>query len=591
MSLESRRALKALSTSTTRFCVQITGRTVPNDVNFCNAGGLYRSHNQEVAASHLGRRETKPARALQRIIAAGPAHRRMDWPFSFRYPRSFRSEHPARPTGIHGAGHELRHRARPIVDGGRNPYSGQGESMNSLRAGVGRCDITPAPGTPQGGWGAQTHQRGLGADLPLFATALVVSGSGESVAIVDVDAIGFDTEWTEKILSAVADLTNLPSERIRFSCTHTHSGPNTFRLATITEGLDMVLSYLEGLPKRIASAVWQAQQNLKPVRCAAGSGKCEINVNRRLRMPDGQMVVGRNWNGPIDPTVRVVRFDDLHENPVATIVHYACHPTTMGWQCQYATPDYPGVVRQVVEQQVGGVCLFLQGATGNVTPRRGFTGDLKVYRRLGKLLGLEASKVAIEIETMPRREHLVGVMQSGTAIALYEDEPTEPDRAVLRVRFRLLKLPLRQFPPPEAIAAEAEELRSQLKQARSRGDAEEIRAATARATQAGMRADRARLYHGKTHLDWPLQGIRLGLIALLSIAGEPFTEINQQIIAASPFSQTLFSGYSNGGFGYLPTRSAFAEGGYEVETSPFSEDAAEILVNESIQMLKELSAD
>ena len=106
-----------------------------------------------------------------------------------------------------------------------------------------------------------------------------------------------------------------------------------------------------------------------------------------------------------------------------------------------------------------------------------------------------------------------------------------------------------------------------------------------------MRADRARLYHGKTHLDWPLQGIRLGLIALLSIAGEPFTEINQQIIAASPFSQTLFSGYSNGGFGYLPTRSAFAEGGYEVETSPFSEDAAEILVNESIQMLKELSAD
>src|SRR5881409_1136036 len=96
-----------------------------------------------------------------------------------------------------------------------------GGRMHHLLAGTGRCDITPEPGTPQGGWGAQTHQRGLGADLPLFATALVVSGSGESVAIVDVDAIGFDTEWTEKILSAVADLTNLPSERIRFSCTHT----------------------------------------------------------------------------------------------------------------------------------------------------------------------------------------------------------------------------------------------------------------------------------------------------------------------------------------------------------------------------------
>src|SRR2546427_518483 len=188
--------------------------------------------------------------------------------------------------------------------------------MTTLRAGTGRCDITPAPGTPQGGWGAQTHQRGLGADLPLYSTALVVSDSSQSVAI--------------------------------------------------------------------------------------------INVNRRFRAPNGQMVVGRNWSGAVDPTVKVIRFDDLEENPVATIVHYACHPTTMAWQCQYVTPDYPGVVRQVVEQQVGGTCLFLQGATGNITPRRGFTGDLKVYRRLGKILGLEAAKIATSIETLPRRERFVG---------------------------------------------------------------------------------------------------------------------------------------------------------------------------------------
>ncbi len=101
----------------------------------------------------------------------------------------------------------------------------------------------------------------------------------------------------------------------------------------------MVLSYMEGLPRRIASAVWQAQRNLKPVRVAAGAGRCDINVNRRLKLPDGRVVVGRNWSGPVDPTVRVVRFDDLEENPVATLVHYACHPTTMAWQCQYVTPE------------------------------------------------------------------------------------------------------------------------------------------------------------------------------------------------------------------------------------------------------------
>ena len=108
------------------------------------------------------------------------------------------------------------------------------------------------------------------------------------------------------------------------------------------------------------------------------------------------------------------------------------------------------------------------------------------------------------------------------------------------------------------------------------------------ATQAGMRADRARLYHGKTHMDWQLQGIRLGSVAMVGIPGEPFIEISQEIEARSPFAMTLFSGYSNGGFSYMPVRSAYPEGGYEVETSPFDPGAAEVVVSESLKMLQEL---
>jgi len=104
--------------------------------------------------------------------------------------------------------------------------------------------------------------------------------------------------------------------------------------------------------------VWQAQQNLKPVRCAASSGKCDINVNRRFRTPEGTRAVGRNWEGVVDQTLRVIRFDDYDETPVATIVHYACHPTTMAWDTELFTPDYPGAARQVVEQQIGGTLSF-----------------------------------------------------------------------------------------------------------------------------------------------------------------------------------------------------------------------------------------
>jgi Neutral/alkaline non-lysosomal ceramidase, N-terminal len=463
--------------------------------------------------------------------------------------------------------------------------------MEYLLAGVGRCDITPAPGTPQGGWGAQTHQRGLGADLPFYATALVLSDSSKTVAIVDVDSIGFDRELTGKIVDAVVGLTKIPREHIRISCTHTHSGPNTYRLGTISEGLDMVLSYLESLPLRIAGAVWQAQQRLKPVRLSADSGQCNINVNRRLKLPDGRIVVGKNWEGPVDHTVRVVRVDDLDGNLLSTIVHYACHGTTMAWQCQYFTPDYPGMTKRVVEQQIGGACLFLQGAAGNITPRWGFTGELVVYHRLGKMLGAEATKIATGIDTLPCREQVEDVLESGAPIALYQEDPIKEVSPVLRVASRSMRLPARQFPPLSQLEAEALELREELNEIRSKGTEHEIRAATARATQGGWRAECAQIAGGESHVEWPLLGIRVGSVALLSIPGEPSIEISQQIVAGSPFAHTLFSGYSNGAVGYLPVDSTFDEGGYEMEASPFARGAADVVIREGLQLLGELAGD
>lgn len=460
--------------------------------------------------------------------------------------------------------------------------------MPELLAGTGRADITPAPGTPQGGWGAQTHQRGIGSDLPFYATALVLRDGSQTIAIVDVDSIGFDPEWTGKILDAIVSLTGIPRPNIRFSCSHTHSGPNTFRIPVITEGRDMILEYLAGLPLQIAGAVWQAMQHLQPVRVGAGQGSCDININRRLRLPDGSVVVGRNPGGPVDRTVRVVRLDSLDGRPLATILHYACHPTTIGWQSLHATPDYPGMARRVVEEQLGGHCLFLQGATGDIGPRLGFTGDLSIYRRFGRILGLEAAKVALNIDTLPLETKLVGLQPSGATIALFEDTPVERESPLLAIRSCYIELPLKTFPLPEDAEAEAAALRADVARLRREGTETEIRLATAKATQAGMRADRARLYHGKATFPWQLQAIRIGNVALVAIPGEPFTETNQAIVDRSPFPHTLFSGYTNGGFSYIPVCSAYDEGGYEVETSPFAPGAAEVVVEEAVRMLEEL---
>jgi hypothetical protein len=90
-----------------------------------------------------------------------------------------------------------------------------------------------------------------------------------------------------------------------------------------------------------------------------------------------------------------------------------------------------------------------------------------------------------------------------------------------------------------------------------------------------------------------LTAIRLGReIGLMTAPGEIFTEIGQSIVARSPFRHTLYAGYTDGTIGYVPTRAAYAEGGYEVthacEVAP---EAGELLEDESLRLLHQVHAD
>ena len=94
------------------------------------------------------------------------------------------------------------------------------ETMSQqLAAGVGIADITPPPGIPQGGWGAQLHQRSRGNDLPLQVHALELQQGPAICALVDVDAIGFDPQTTRRLLDAISRLAGIPARAIRLSCT------------------------------------------------------------------------------------------------------------------------------------------------------------------------------------------------------------------------------------------------------------------------------------------------------------------------------------------------------------------------------------
>jgi hypothetical protein len=313
-------------------------------------------------------------------------------------------------------------------------------------------------------------------------------------------------------------------------------------------------------------------------------------MNRRTWHPEQQRIfLGRNRSGFVDHDMPVARIDDEQERPLAVLVNYACHPTIMAQGNSLITPDFPGVLRRTVEANVGGTCLFLQGATGDRHPKGSFSSRREDYHRVGKLLGLEAARAALELETLPREERLVEIVESGAELGMYADDPgPEPDGTV-RVATRTVELPLKDLPELDEAEADSQRKNAALQAALQRGDPAEISARGYQAKRAQMMLGQARRYRGQSSASLEMQAMRVGPLALLAMPGEPFAEIGVLIRRASPFAATMVSGYSNGQFAYVPMRSDYANGGYGVWNSPIGPGGAETVVEGGLALLRELT--
>ncbi len=461
----------------------------------------------------------------------------------------------------------------------------------SFMAGVARSDITPPVGIAHGNWSAQVHERAEGVDLPLFCTALAASDGTETVIIVEWD-MGNPPggQWLHEIRRRITALTGVPGTHIRVSASHTHSGPN-LSPPWFDAGTEMIEPYVAGLADKLAGTCLAAFRAMEPARVHGGRGSCAVNANRRTPWKPDRLLMTPNFEGFIDSEVGVIRIDsEATGRPLAVLVNYGAHPTILAWHNRLISPDYPGTVRRTVESIVGGTCLFLQGAAGNQDTIRDYGNKVEDTRWIGRQIGLEAARVAELIETRPTKMVVDHHVESSWTMGVVARVPVgEPDGTV-RCISREIMVPLNhREPPTEAELADVEALKQNLAALRAAGaPTEEIREANrlARRAALGMRVIRIRA--GGTEQAVEFQAIRLGPTALVGIPVEPFAEIGARVKHGSPFATTFFSGYTNGVNLYMPTAEAFADGGYEVWVSPYAPEAADVTVNASLDLLRDL---
>ena len=450
---------------------------------------------------------------------------------------------------------------------------------SGLLAGVAKVSIEAATGIPEMNWGSATHIASKGNDPEgMFVRALVLSDGKQKFALVDADGIGGGSDEAIKRASA---LTGIPVDHIRLGSSHTHASPSLSRGkgpagADLTQYEPMMASHRAVVADKLVGVIVEANSRLRPVHAFGMVGTGSININRRFRGKgpndaDSPPAVGLNFEAPVDRELPVIRIDDAQGNPYAILVNFQCHGTTLAGENQFVSPDWIGPMRNTVEASLpGATCLFFQGAAGNQAPIEGYTGDLEVPHRLGKILGLEAAAVAMRISTVRREPKFEGYVESTALQAKQPYRVLGPYDATLRYTSKILELPRQTHPKEDVnrmakLTAVAEQALQQVKQKPGATEWELAQAAARHRRWADL-LTRYKQPANTTPVRLEVAVLRIGDMAMVLTNGELFNEIGVAVKKASPFKVTMFCGYGNRvGGGYMPIKSEYAYGSYEVD--------------------------
>jgi hypothetical protein len=458
------------------------------------------------------------------------------------------------------------------------------------RVGVAEANITPPLGFPMAGY--YFERLAAGTHDPLKAKAVVFVGDPDRAAIVVCDLTGVAADLTAEVRRRAAEKTGISAANIVVSATHSHTAPDygkdLYELLAAKGGANKP-HYSETLINGIVEAIVNAKQAAGPVSLFAGSATqtTPISFNRRFVMRDGSIRTWMNFKnpdvvraaGPIDPEVGLLLVRSAKdEKPLGIFSNFALHLDTVGGL--YWSGDYPYYVEQELRKSLGSglISIFGNGCCGDINHNDPSRRERNRTDFIGRSL-------AATIEAAVATLHPL-------------------DKPVLRVKRTTVRLPL-----PEISAADVKRSELLLTAARAGQKVDFFEHVTAYKTVMldGLR-NRPSYSHPEDYLKFGLShnlagsgdsipvdvhAICLGKdVAIVCLPGEVFVDLGLAIKRGSPFRTTIVVELSNCVESlYIPTRAAYAGGGYEVTNSAVQPGSGEMLVECALRLLRAAASD
>lgn len=445
-----------------------------------------------------------------------------------------------------------------------------------FRAGFAKVDVTPEKPTPMWGYGARHDWLSTGTRDPLYVKALVIEAGDDKLALVGLD-LGRspgDPEFTQ-IQEAVKEQAGV--SHVMLVGSHTHHGPVLELLDEEGMGkgvFDDAVEYRKELADKLIDVIVEAAGNAQDAKMGWISEQVDFNRNRHAKITPK----------PRDTELSVLRFDDLNGEPIAVMVNFSAHPTTLHTADLRFSAEYPGVMMKTVEEAMGTNCFFMQGSAGDMSTK-GIPEDSLPDDHPS----LDPAKRSKEV-----RAHLMEVSK-------------QPEEEILKIQGDFIKNEARMVNYGKRLGAKVIELAKSVETSvpenpSIEGQVQEFdfvsrvnfqnKFIQGMFRQAFFKelADASIGDVGDNVINTKLTIVMLNdELGLVGGSGEFFSDHSNRLKERSGAKKTLFFGYCNGHNMYFPTIEAVAQGGYgaDPEVSWVAVGAGESMMNEALIVLFE----
>ncbi len=444
-----------------------------------------------------------------------------------------------------------------------------------MKTGFSKVCINPPYGTPICGYYEERLVKGIADDL--FVRAVAFDDGERKAVVIAVDVCYFPQKYFDAIKDAICAATDVERNAIFINCSHTHTGPVIGKdFASELRSSD---AYDEFLITSVRDAAVYAIADLKETEIETACSEAKgISFIRRYRMRDGSVATNPGVGNPdIDhalgtpnETVKLVKLVRSGADDIL-IVNFGTHPDSVGGE--YISADFPGYVCSTLEAALPGTkCMFLQG----------FQGDVN-HVNPAPTSGESAISV-IDFDSVPRSLELarhMGRIIAGAVLSVYSiTEKINADK--ISYAFSRVDLPSHQQNDRLEEAKKIWTLHESGRDSELPYKEMELTTVVAEAKRI------VNLQNGPESFPFWLSAVKIGELVFAGIGGEPFTEIGNRIIDASPFKETVLCALTNTAGGYIPTTQAYSEGGYEARSSSLAPGGDDIIVEGMTKLLRGL---